>query len=221
MSIRAEVIEQSENRMYYLRDDAWVREEVGSVVSDASYMGVNFIVHGDNLMMIAGDLNPLQAMSQHEHHSVAEHGLAIRVLIPGGKMVARVLETDTIGISQLVRMDYVDSYENITMQILLRRLVVEDDERQIAVGISVNVIDDSTMHGNNVVYHENGKESQRMNLADVDGKETLVTGRRVPRQKMHTRKKNFLVPPIVWMGGAGVVLALGLMIYITKNRYRN
>jgi hypothetical protein len=186
MSIRTEVIQQTESQG--IDDDIWQRQTNGNVINDASYMGINFISNGNNHMMIAGSMNPINTMSNDQIYDIAEQGLAIRVAIPECKVVAHILETDDIGASKLVRVDYSDANDTVVMQILLRK-VETDDEKNLSVGINVNVIDDSSMYGNNVVYNENGQENVRMSLSDMDGKETLITGRRVPRNMKHKLPK--------------------------------
>ena len=102
------------------------------------------------------------------------------------------------------------------MQILLRRIATEDD-KLTSVGINVNVIDDTVMYGNNVVYNENGMDSIRMSLSDLDGKETVITGRRVPRQRLHknpNKGRNDML-----LGGliVAALIAFGFAIYKLKN----
>jgi hypothetical protein len=215
MSIRTEVIQQTNNNVENT-DDVWNKNTNGNVVNDASYMGIDFISHEGNQMMIAGSMNPINIMSEGDGvHNIAEQGLAIRVVIPDCDMVAHVLETDDIGSSNLVRVDYVHQ-TNVVMQILLRRIATEDD-KMTSVGISVNVIDDTVMYGNNVVYNENGMNSVRMSLSDLDGKETVITGRRVPRQRLHknpNKGRNDML-----LGGliVAALIAFGFAIYKLKN----
>jgi hypothetical protein len=214
MSIRTEVIQQTNNHVENT-DDVWNKNTNGNVVNDASYMGIDFISHEGNQMMIAGSMNPINIMSEGDGvHNIAEQGLAIRVVVPDCDMVAHVLETDDIGSSRLVRVDYVHQ-TNVVMQILLRRIATEDD-KLTSVGINVNVIDDTVMYGNNVVYNENGMDSIRMSLSDLDGKETVITGRRVPRQRLHKTpnkgRNDILIGGLI----VAALLAFGFAVYQIK-----
>ena len=213
MSIRTETIQQTESTVS--NGDLWSKMTNGNVISDASYMGINFVSNGNNHMMIAGSMNPINTMADDQQHHIAEQGLAIRVAIPDCQVVAHVLETDDIGASKVVRIDYMVNEDTIAMQILLHRLKTED-EAQTSVGINVNVIDDSSMMGNNVIYNENGMENQRLSLADIDGKETVITGRRVPKQKFPLKQKggnNVVMGVLITMGLA----AFAYTVYKIKN----
>lgn len=214
MSIRTEVIQQTPS-VVESSDDVWNRTTNGNVINDASYMGINFVSNENNHIMIAGSMNPINILGEGDGiHNIAEQGLAIRVVIPDCQMVAHVLDTDDIGSSRLVRVDYVHQ-DNPVMQILLRRLTTED-ERLTSVGLSVNVIDDTVMYGNNVVYNENGMDSVRMSLSELDGKETVISGRRVARQNqaISPRGRNNLL-----LGGLVVVAlsAFGFAVYKIKS----
>lgn len=215
MSIRTETIQQTESTVS--NSDMWSKMTNGNVISDASYMGINFVSNGNNHMMIAGSMNPINTMADDQQHHIAEQGLAIRVAIPDCQVVAHVLETDDIGASTVVRIDYMIGVpsSHIAMQILLHRLKTEDGA-QTSVGINVNVIDDSSMMGNNVIYNENGMENQRLSLADIDGKETVITGRRVPKQKFPVNQKggnNIVMGVLITMGLA----AFAYTVYKIKN----
>lgn len=213
MSIRTEVIQQtvSDNQS---DDELWSRQTNGNVIEDASYMGINFVSNGNNHMMIAGSMNPINTMSDDQQHHIAEQGLAFRVVIPDCKVVAHVLETDDIGASRLVRVDYVNPDDLVVMQVLLRRLE-SDNDSMISVGINVNVIDDSSMYGNNVIYNENGQDNVKMSLEDLDGKETIITGRRVPRNiKQKLPKGNSNITIYVLVGIFAVLFA----VIVIKNR---
>lgn len=213
MSIRTEVIQQTVSDNQH-DDELWSRQTNGNVIVDASYMGINFVSNGNNHMMIAGSMNPINTMSDDQQNHIAEQGLAFRVVIPDCKVVAHVLETDDIGASTIVRVDYVSDTSPI-MQVLLHRLKTEDD-RQTSVSINVNVIDDSSMMGNNVIYNENGMDNIRMSLADIDGKETVVTGRRIPKQPGIKKQKdgnNIILAILIGMG----LVAFAYTVYKIKN----
>lgn len=212
MSIRTEVIQQTDSQG--IDDHDWQRQTNGNVINDASYMGINFISNGNNHMMIAGSMNPINTMSNDQIYDIAEQGLAIRVAIPDCKVVAHILETDDIGASKLVRIDYSDANDTVIMQILLRRLET-DNANMLSVGINVNVIDDSSMYGNNVVYNENGQENVRMSLSDLDGKETVITGRRVQRnmkQKLPKQTNNTVMFILI------AIFAILFGVVVIKNR---
>lgn len=216
MSIRTETIQQTESNIS--DSNLWSMETNGNVIIDASYMGINFVSNGNNHMMIAGSMNPINAMSDDQQHHIAEQGLAFRVVIPDCKVLAHVLETDDIGASTVVRMDYIvenDSGSSLAMQVLLQRLKTENDN-QTSVGIHVNVIDDSAMMGNNVVYNENGMDNEKLSLADIDGKETVITGRRIPKQAIMKKTNggnNLVMGILITMGLA----AFAYTVYKIKN----
>lgn len=213
MSIRTEVIQQTVSDNHH-DDELWSRQTNGNVIVDASYMGINFVSNGNNHMMIAGSMNPINTMSDDQQNHIAEQGLAFRVVIPDCKVVAHVLETDDIGASTIVRVDYMSDTSPI-MQVLLHRLKTEDD-KQTSVSINVNVIDDSSMMGNNVIYNENGMDNIRMSLADIDGKETVVTGRRIPKQpgiKKQKDNNNIVLAILIGMG----LVAFAYTVYKIKN----
>lgn len=212
-SIRTEVIQQEESDVSR-HGDMWSKQTNGNVITDASYMGINFISNENNHMMIAGSMNPINALGDGEQHHIAEQGLAIRVVIPDCRVVAHVLETDDIGVSSIVRVDYIVE-DSPAMQILLERNQVED-EKQTSVRISVNVVDDSHMLGNNVIYNENGMDNIRMALGDIDGKDTVITGRRVPKQRIANRNKggnNLVMGILISLG----LVALAYTVYKIKN----
>lgn len=215
MSIRTEVIQQT-SYMVETNDNVWEQMTNGNIINDASYMGINFVSNENSHIMIAGSMNPINILGEGDgHHNIAEQGLAIRVVIPDCQMVAHVLDTDDIGSSRLVRIDYMHQ-DNVVMQILLRRLTT-DDERLTSVGINVNVIDDTVMYGNNVIYNENGMDSVRMSLSELDGSETVISGRRVvrqPTQPISPRGRNNML-----VGGLVVValIAFGVAVYKIKN----
>jgi hypothetical protein len=215
MSIRTETIHQEVARMD-INDEVWSRPANGNVINDASYMGINFVSNGNNHIMIAGSMNPINAMSSEDsHHDIAEQGLAIRVVIPDCRVVARVLETDDMGASRMVRVDYHDKDDEIIMQILLRR-IESPAENLTTVGISVNVIDDTSMYGNNVIYNENGMDNERLNLSEMDGKETIITGHRIPKQPHRVKSKKGGSNAALIVGIIGILLILGF--FAIKNK---